>query len=403
MTIVYARDDVRLRKIGGPLKGLSRRIKLAARRQRIQRQHVSLPSNGPGYTASLMTSNPPTILDLARHLRVSSTTVWRALNGSPRVSAQTRKRVLRAAEQMNYRPSLVAQTLLRGRTQTLGVLVPTIGNSVHAALVRAVEQVAFQHKYNIMLCDTDFQIERQQTYLDLLARRRVEGVIIVHFVRGEDAPLDPLLMMQAQGTAVVAMQFDLPDDRFCRVVPDNAGAACAMTEHLIGLGHRRIAFVHGGIDAWNIPMRQRLEGYRAALKKNRIAFDSGLIVQAGSFEAGLTGGMAEFWPETIAALLRAPHRPSAIFAPVDILAIKAMHAAADMGLSVPGDIAVAGFDDILMSEYTTPALTTVRHPSAQVGQLAAARLFERIAGAAGPPTYERVPCELIIRKSCGAT
>jgi DNA-binding LacI/PurR family transcriptional regulator len=315
---------------------------------------------------------------------------------------------------MNYRPSLVAQTLLRGRTQTLGVLVPTIGNTVHAALVRAVEQVAFAHKYNIMLCDTDFQIERQQTYLDLLARRRVEGVVIVHFIRGEDVPLDPLLMMQAQGTAVVAMQFDLPDDRFCRVVPDNTGAACAMTEHLIGLGHRRIAFVDGGIDAWNIPMRQRLEGYRAALKKSRIAFDDSLIVQAGSFEAGLTGGMAEFWPDRIRKLLRGPDRPSAIFAPIDILAIKVMHAAADLGLIVPRDVAVAGFDDILMSEYTTPALTTVRHPSERVGQLAATRLFERIAGAgaggagaggagAGPPTYERVPCELIIRKSCGAT
>src|SRR6478735_1215701 len=107
--------------------------------------------NGNGYTSPLMRSSaPPTIIDLAKQLDISATTVWRALNNSPRVSDKTRKRVLAAAKRMNYQPSLVAQTLLRGRTQTLGVVVPMIGNPVYAALVRAVEQVAFQHKYNII-------------------------------------------------------------------------------------------------------------------------------------------------------------------------------------------------------------------------------------------------------------
>src|SRR3954471_5871359 len=161
-----------------------------------------------------MPESPPTINDLAARLKISSTTVWRALNNSPRVSKRTRQRVLRAAQSMNYRPSLVAQTLLRGKTQTLGVVVPMMGNPVYASLVRAVEQVAFAHKYNIILCDTDFQPDREREYLDLLARRRVEGMIVIPFAARDHDIIgsDPvpvgyqhLVELSRQRVAVVAM------------------------------------------------------------------------------------------------------------------------------------------------------------------------------------------------------
>ena len=108
------------------------------------------------------TDSSTTIHDLARHLNVSSTTVWRALNNNPRISPHTKERVLSAAKEFNYRPSLVAQTLSRGKTQTLGVVVPMIGNPVYANIIRAVEQVAFEHEYNIILCDTDFKVDRER-------------------------------------------------------------------------------------------------------------------------------------------------------------------------------------------------------------------------------------------------
>jgi DNA-binding LacI/PurR family transcriptional regulator len=344
-----------------------------------------------------------TIHDLAKELHVSSTTVWRALNGSARVSPRTRERVQAAARKRQYRPSLIARTLSTGRTQTLGVVVPMIQNTVHATLVRGVEQVAFEHEYSIILCDTDFRADREREYLDLLARRRVEGLIIVPFVQREGPALDQLTRLQQQGTAVVAMQFDAPGERIPRVVPDNAGAARAMTEHLIALGHRRIAFVHGGIHEWNIPMRQRLDGYRQALAAAGIRYDAGLVFQAGSFESVLTDASSDLLSSELAGFLRQRRPPTAVFAPIDILAIKVMHAVQSLGLRVPEDVAVAGFDDILMSAYTTPALTTVRHPSATIGRLAATRLFERIAGRInGAPTCERVPCELVIRRSCGS-
>jgi DNA-binding LacI/PurR family transcriptional regulator len=355
------------------------------------------------------TDPPTTIHDLARRLSVSSTTVWRALNDSPRVSSKTKQRIVSAARKFNYRPSLVAQTLSRGRTQTLGVVVPMIGNPVYASLVRAVEQAAFEHKYSMILCDTDFRPDREREYVDLLIRRRVEGVAVIPFaVRagGGAGDFAHLAGLPGEGVEVVAMQQAIPDPRLDSVVPDNRAAARAMTEHLLRLGHRRIGFLHGGVPEWNVPMRERLEGYRLALESSGIGFDEGLVLQAGSFESVLTDDPGNFRPAAVAEFLARPDRPTAVFAPVDVLAIKVMDVVRDMGLRIPEDVAVAGFDDIFMSGHTTPPLTTVRHPTGTVGRRAAELLFEAFAAKREgrerrEPVHERVPCELVIRKSCG--
>lgn len=381
------------------------------------------------YTAMPMTSSPPTIIDLAKQLGISSTTVWRALNNSPRVSDKTRKRVLSAAKRLKYRPSLVAQTLLRGKSQTLGVVVPMIGNPVYASLVRAVEQVAFQHKYNVILCDTDFQLEREREYIDLLARRRVEGVAIIPFAAragtdngGNGRSIDDyahLFELASEGTAVVAMQQDVPGQALDSVVPDNRAAARAMISHLLSLGHRRIGFLHGGLPEWHLPMRERLEGYYAALADAGIELDDSLVLRAGTFASVLTDGSGRINADEITAYLRRPDRPTALFVPVDMLAIKVMELIRDgLKMRVPEDVAIAGFDDILAAAHTSPSLTSVRHPTQKIGRRAAQLLFERIApenraqagdaangGAVGVQqrvrVHERIACELVIRRSCG--
>jgi DNA-binding LacI/PurR family transcriptional regulator len=390
---------------------------------------LSFPHGADVYASGQqMPSTPPTIIDLAKQLDISATTVWRALNDSPRVSDKTRKRVLAAAKRMNYRPSLVAQTLLRGRTQTLGVVVPMIGNPVYAALVRAVEQVAFHHKYNIVLCDTDFQPSREREYLDLLARRRVEGVAIVPFAaRGAEATgenvgaaYEQLVSLARQGTAVVAMQQEVPGQAsFDAIVPDNRTAARDMTAHLIRLGHRRIGFLHGGMPDWHLPMRKRFDGYRLALDEAGIAFDESLVLQAGTFASVLTDDSnGDFHATKVSEYLTSASRPTAVFAPVDMLAIRVMEVARDrLKMRVPEDVAIAGFDDILAAAHTSPPLTTVRQPTARIGQRAAELLFERMRRPAGKatdeapaptsappqPVHERVACELIIRRSCGSS
>ncbi len=376
-----------------------------------------------------MTSAPPTIIDLAKLLRISATTVWRALNNSPRVSAKTRKRVLQAAARMNYRPSLVAQTLLRGKSQTLGVVVPMIGNPVYASLVRAVEQVAFQRNYNIILCDTDFKLDREREYVDLLSRRRVEGIAIIPFAArtvpsspasskskgDEDDGYAHLTRLPRQGILVVAMQQDVPGQVLDSIVPDNRAAARDMTAHLIGLGHRRIGFLHGGMASWHLSIRERFEGYRQALDDAGIPQDDSLVLQAGSFESVLTDSSGDFHTEEVAAYLTRPNRPTALFVPVDMLAIRVMEVARDtLKLRVPEDLAIAGFDDILAAAHTSPSLTTVRHPTGQIGRRTAELLFEQLsAERVGVPkgaavavprqgVHERIACELIIRRSCGA-
>jgi DNA-binding LacI/PurR family transcriptional regulator len=345
-----------------------------------------------------------TIHDVARQLKVSATTVWRALNDRPRVSAATKQRVLRAVERLGYQPSLLAQNLSRGRTQTLGVVVPMIGNPVYAALVRAVEQAAFERDYNIILCDTDFQAERERRYLDLLRRRKVEGILLIPFAQRNDEEVVPIAELRAAGIAVVAMQQPLAGGNAPQVAPDNLQAARAMTQHLIGLGHRRIALIHSGLERWHPSMCERFAGYRLALKQAGIPYDPSLVVKAGTFETVLADGSSAFDAAAVAALLRRPDRPTAIFAPVDVLAIRVLGVIRSLGLRIPEDVALAGFDDILMSAHLEPPLTTVRHPTAQVGRRAAELLFEILENgqAATEETIERVPCELVIRRSCGS-
>ena len=347
-------------------------------------------------------SSESTIHDIAKRLNVSTTTVWRAINDRPRVSPKTRKRVIDEVERVGYRPSLVAQTLSWGRTHTIGVVVPTIGNSVHAALVRAAEQAAFSRDYSMVLCDTDFNIEREQKHLDLLIRRRVEGVLLVPFAKVEATGRSHLERLKKAGVTVVCMQQCLPDAPVPQVAPENFGAASAMSKHLIALGHKRIAFMHGGLPSWYVSMNERLEGYQAALREAGLPVDRNLIVEVGSFESILPDGDGTFNVDRVNSLLKQKDRPTAIFAPVDVLAIKIMKAAQDLGLRVPEDVAVVGFDNIQMSAYTDPPLTTVRHPAAEVGRQAAEMLFKQLSGGGSEvPVIERVPCELVIRRSCG--
>jgi DNA-binding LacI/PurR family transcriptional regulator len=342
----------------------------------------------------------PTIHDVARRLKVSATTVWRAINDQPRVSARTKDRVLRAVRRLGYQPSLLAQSLSQGRTQTLGVVVPTIGNPVYATLVRAVEHAAFERDYNIILCDTDFHMEREQRYLDLLLRRKVEGVLIIPTAQREEPDAAGILAVRQAGVPVVAMQ--QPLEGIPQVAPDNQGASRAMIAHLIGLGHRRIALVHGGLYPWHPSIIERFEGYKQALADAGIAFDADLVVQAGTFAAVLAEGSGAFDAAPVSALLRRHALPTAIFAPTDVLAIRVMAVIRSLGLRIPDDIAVVGFDDIAMAEYLDPPLTTVRHPATLVGRRATELLFEQLAsGQLAPPTIERLPCELMIRQSCG--
>lgn len=354
-------------------------------------------------TSRSVTNQPVTVHSLAEMLGVSATTVSRALNGTGRMSDATRRKILERAKAENYKPSLVARNLVNQRTKTLGVVVPMIGNTVYSPIVRGIEQVAFTKGYNIILCDTDLSKAKEQAYLDTLVQRRVEGIAITA-VSDHNAPdCEHLVKLNASGIPVVMIDYDNPEQRLCRVGTDNFASASMLTEHLISLGHCRIAFIHSGLEPWDCGINARFNGYRDAIQRAGLEIDESLCVQSGE---KTIDEAKSFDVRVVQELLLREDRPTAIFGFTDMMAIKVISVAHQMGLKVPEDLAVVGFDDILMSAYASVPLTTVRQPVQKVGKRAAEILFDRIESGGEEqqePIHECFDGELVIRKSCGAS
>ena len=343
----------------------------------------------------------PTIHDLAAELKISATTVWRALNDRGRVSAKTRERVLQRAKAIDYVPSLVAQNLSHGRTRTIGVIVPMVGHPVFSSLIEKIEAVTFEHDYNLILCDARLDLGREMEYARRLVQRRVEGVIVVPFSREMRHWDGHLVELQKRRVPLVLLENDLPTNRFPRVVADNFAASMEMTRHLISLGHRRIAFAFHPLHD-NIVGRERLDGFNQAMKEARLGKKATLLLGACAFGEG---HVLQYHRETIAACFGRADRPTALFAGMDMLAIRAMETLGELGLRIPHDVAVAGFDNVEFSAFTHPPLTTVQQPTEDMGRLAAEILFRRIEGKPGSrrkSSCDRLPCQLVIRQSCGA-
>jgi DNA-binding LacI/PurR family transcriptional regulator len=345
----------------------------------------------------------PTIHDLAADLKISATTVWRALHNQGRVSVETRQRVLDRAKAIDYVPSLVAQNLSHGRTGTLGIIVPMIGHPVFSALIEKIEEVAFTRGYNVILCDARLDIAREVEYARMLLRRRVEGVIVVPFSKRSRQWDSHLVELQKHGVPVVLLEQDLPSNRFVRVVADNFTAAAQMTRHLIGLGHHRIAFAFHPFHERDLVGRERLAGFNQAMAEAGLGKKARLLLDACEFGEKQ---VLHYRREKIVACFDGPNRPTALFAGMDMLAIRAMETLREMGLNIPGDVAVAGFDNIEFSQFTHPPLTTVQQPTEEMGRLAAEILCHGIERKAGPrktALCRRLPCQLVIRQSCGAS
>jgi LacI family transcriptional regulator len=342
----------------------------------------------------------PTIHDLAADLKISATTVWRALKNHDRISEATRKRVLARAKAIHYMPSLVAQNLVRGRTQTLGIIVPMVRPWVFASLIEQIEAIAFQRRYNIILCDAGLDIAREAEYARMLQQRRVEGVIVIPYSRHSSDWDGHLVELQKRNIPVVLLEQELPSNRFDKVVADNFQAAYDVTRHLIGLGHKRIAFGFHHFHERDLVGRNRLAGFNQAMADAGLKDKARLMLDVCEFGTKHT---LHYYPEKLVEIFRRGNRPTALFAGMDTLAIRAMETLRGIGLRVPHDVAVFGFDNIEHSQFTHPALSTVQQPTEEMGRRAAEILFNRIEGKPRRQTVcERLPCRLIIRESCGA-
>lgn len=326
------------------------------------------------------------IRDVAQLAEVSTATVSHVLNGTRYVSPKLTERVQTAMAQLDYQPDAVAQSLRRRKTLTLGLLVPSVEIPFFASVAYSIERSAADKGYNIILCNSDWQMPTEQDHLRDLLARRVDGLICISASMGA-AEIGPVI---EGGTPVVMFERQMSDVGLDAVGIDNELGAYEATRHLLELGHRRIAAIRGM--AISTVSDERLRGYHRAHEEAGVAVDDALRYR-GDF-------LPQTGYEATEQFLTLPEPPTAILAFNDLMALGVLHRLTKSSLRVPQDVAVAGFDDIPLSQYMSPGLTTVRQPLMEMGQRAVELLLQRIADE-GPAQaqYIKFKPQLIVRGS----
>ena len=330
---------------------------------------------------------PITLKQLAQKAEVHPSTISRVANNDPslRIAPDTRERIEALLRETEYRPNGVARGLKLRQTFVLAVVIPDVTNPFFAALFRGVEDGALSRGYNVLLCNTDGSPDRQRSHLQSLHARRVDGIILASSVLKD--PSVRWLRHQRIPHVLVNRFSDEGQDTF--VGADDLLGARVATRHLVELGHRRIGHLAGKLTVSTGLMRRR--GYLEELEARGLPVDPALVVESGYTEAG--GGKAA------ERLLSLPDRPTAIFAVTDMTAIGACSMARRLGLRVPEDIAIVGYNDIPLASRLVPGLTTVRVPIHEFGAAAARLLIDQIV--VGDASRRRVIFnpELVVRGS----
>jgi LacI family transcriptional regulator len=326
-----------------------------------------------------------TMKQVAERAGVSTSTVSHVINNTRVVSEDVRERVLALIAEMRYIPSAVARSLKNDKTQTIGMMIPNNSNPYFAELIQGIEDASFKLGYNIILCNAYDDAEKQAAYLRVLMEKRIDGLILV--ASGADESLGHLLATQNTPMVLVDREVEGVEADF--IESDHEQGGYIATKYLLDLGHREIACVSGPIDL--LPSRDRVVGYMRALKEAGLKFRLDYLVRS---DFTSEGGFNAF-----RQLLALEHRPTAIFASNDLMAIGGICAASEAKVRVPEELSVMGYDDIALASFSTPRLTTVAQPKYEIGEQTARMLVERIQGAALPPRREKLQTELVVRQS----
>jgi LacI family transcriptional regulator len=332
-----------------------------------------------------------TIHDVATHAGVSAMTVSRVINESPRVSADTRERVEASIAKLGYVPNRLARGLIQRKTHAFGVIVPDVANPFFTLVVRGAEEVAWRAGYHVILCDTQGDLERERGYLEDMVAFQVEGVLIAPV---GDRSRPQLRRLTRNNVPFVLVDRSITGFDADLVQGDSVGGARQLVEHLIGLGHRRIAMVTETTDVSTA--RDRLQGYREALERAGIESDSELVVESSAMDPDAAA-------RATLRLLALADPPTAIFAVNNIAVVGVVEAARQEGFEIPRDLALACFDDIEHVSRLYPFLTVMAQPAETYGTIATQLLLDRLRGRVGQRRRIVVlPADLIVRKSSGA-
>jgi LacI family transcriptional regulator len=327
------------------------------------------------------------IYDVARESAVSVFTVSEVVNKKSHVSKKLRDRVEETIRKLNYRPNLIARSLAKQKTHTIGMIVPDIANPFFPMVVRGAEDAAQKHGYNLLLCNSDDSLEKEERAIELLLSKRVDGILLTKAAGDFRAPLRQ--MIKEVKVPFVLVMRTYPKLTADAVITDDYQGAYDAVSHLARSGRRRIGLISGPLKVSNAVARW--QGFHDSLKAMSLPFEKELIVEGDyRIESGYRAGHA---------LLS--HRPDGIYVANHLMTVGLLKAAEEIGMRCPEDFGLVSFDDYPWLGIFRPRLTTVELPKHQLGSEAAELLIKRISGDRSKPVLRKLQPELRIRESCG--
>ncbi|MBE1442328.1 MULTISPECIES: LacI family DNA-binding transcriptional regulator [unclassified Paenibacillus] len=327
----------------------------------------------------------PTIYDVAEAAGVSIATVSKVINGTGRISDKTRKHVTNVMEELKYQPSMVASALTGKSTFTVGLTLPDLANPFFAEIARAVEDRGHEYGFNVFICSTDNDPDREIKYFSLLTQKRVDGVIVATRTQ-KDLFLKKLIQ---QNVPIALITGEMPTLAVDTVMVDDFLGGYQAGTHLVEQGHRRIAILAEDVNTMS--NRERIRGCKQAMTSAGLEVDERLVA-SGDFT--VSGGK-----EAMLRLLDMEEPPTAVFACNDLLAIGAIQGARERGLQLPQQLSVVGFDNTILATIIDPPLTTVAQPIQEIGRQAMDLLVQEIKGEKSMKQRVVLMPELVVRGS----
>lgn len=328
-----------------------------------------------------------TIKDVAKLAGVSTTTVSHVINQTRFVSEETTKAVWNAVAELNYSPSAVARSLKINTTKSIGMIITTSEAPYFAEIVLAVEEYCYRQGYSLFLCNTQNEVEKIQNHLDMLVKKRVDGILVMCSEYTENS----LALFNTSNVPMVVMDWSPNDEKSDRIIDHSFDGSYMATRYLIENGHRDIAIITGHL--YKTTAKARFDGFVKAMT------EAGLLIREEWIKEN------DFEPEggyeSMNSLLRQDKLPTAVVCGCDTIALGAISAITEKGLSVPQDISIIGYDNIHSSRFYAPPLTTIHQSKTRLGQMALDVLLDRIKNQDvehAPKTLEFFP-ELVVRSS----
>lgn len=330
------------------------------------------------------------IKDVAKETGVSIATVSNALNNSRYVREETKKRINEIAKRLNYTPNIIARGLKTKSTNTVAIIVPDIANQFFAQVIRGAEEVAKLRKYNVLLTCTYYDVLEEKTSVEILKKQFIDGII---FISGDNS-FNYIKELDDNNFPIVVADRELENMKIPSVLVDNFYAMEKVVNYLYDLGHRKIGYI-SYIYNNQTTIRKRFEGYCDGLKENKLDYDPDLVGISETLRLNELEGSRE----VVRKILKSKSIPSAIMTASDLIAVGVMRALTEAKIKIPEGISVVGYDNILMSQYTTPLLTTVKQPKKKMGATAMNLLLDIIEGKKIKSRNIILPTKLIKRQS----